>query len=209
MYTLYHIPGSCSLAVKAALTLIGTDYSTRRLDLAKGEHLTEAYKRINPLNRVPALAMNQQEDADVLTEGSAILLYLASRFPEAELMPEPGTLAYANALKWLQLLNATIHPHWGRVFAPERYGNEVASIRSAAEAELHKLYSLIEVQLAKQPYIAGQQLTLADLYLMVTVHWEQALQTPFSDGYPRLAAYRKRMYENPVIGELYRAEFSA
>ena len=208
MYQLYHGPGTCSLAVKAALTIAGADFTTRALDMAGGEHLAEAYQRISPLNKVPALALDHQDDIGVLTEGAAILLYLSSRFPEAKLMPEIGTLAYANALKWLQLLYATVHPHWGRLFFPERYGDGVDSISQAAENNLHQLYALIDAQLADQSYIAGAHLSLADLYLMVTVHWEGVLKDSLSSRYPHLLAYRQRFYQQPVIGELYRAEFS-
>mgnify|MGYP000102422330 CR=1 FL=1 len=209
MYTLYHGAGTCSLAVKAALALTGADFNTQALDMASGEHLSAEYQRISPLNKVPALAFDLQQQAEVLTEGSAILLYLSSEYPDAELMPKTGTVAYASALKWLQLLYSTVHPHWGRLFFPERYGNDPDSIRSAAEAELHKLYSIIETQLSEQPYIAGKQLSLADLYLMVSLHWEMALQQDLSSQYPNLHAYRQRMYQESTIGDLYRAEFNA
>ena len=207
MYTLYHGAGSCSFAVKAALALTGTEFTTNALDMASGEHMGDIYKRISPLSKVPALALSENGDDHVLTEGSAILLYLAAKFPKANLMPEAASLAYGNALKWMQMLYATAHPHWGRVFFPERYGNDVDSIRTAAESEIHKVYALIEAQLGEKTYVGGDQLTLADLYLMVSVHWEGALKNNLSQDYPNLSAYRERMYQAPVIGEMYRSEF--
>jgi len=209
MFTLYHGPGTCSLAVKAALTLTGKSFTTESLNMAEGEHLSADFKIISPLGKVPALRLNQEDDAEVLTEGSAILLYLASRFPEANLMPATGTVAYGAALKWMQVLYATIHPHWGRLFFPERYGNDANSIRDAAETEIHTLYGLIEAQLANHPYVAGDALTLADLYLMVSIHWQGALQQPLSGQFPAITAYQQRMYNEPTIGQLYRDEFGA
>ncbi len=207
MFTLYHGPGTCSLAVKAALALTGTDFTSQNIDMASGEHFQDTFKKISPLSKVPALKLEKTDSETVLTEGSAILLYLSSRFPEANLMPQMGTADYGIALKWMMQLYATVHPHWGRLFFPERYGQDSNSIRSAAESELHKLYSLVDAQLSKHPFIAGQQLTLADLYLMVSIHWEGALQTSLSSQYPSLNAYRERMYMQPTIGELYREEF--
>ena len=212
MYTLYHGTGSCSFAVKAALALTGTQFETNALDMAGGEHMGEAYQRISPLSKVPALAIDinkehQEKGSHVLTEGSAILLYLSAQFPNAKLMPDTSSIAYGEALKWMQMLYATAHPHWGRVFFPERYGNEANSIKDAAEKEVHKIYRLIEAQLAQNPYVAGQQLTLGDLYLMVTLHWEGALKDNLTDQYPNLCAYRARMYQEAIIGELYRSEF--
>lgn len=205
MYTLYHGAGSCSFAVKAALALTGAQFETNALDMAGGEHMGEAYKEISPLSKVPALEIDQNQH--VLTEGSAILLYLSAQFPNAKLMPEVSSIAYGEALKWMQMLYATAHPHWGRVFFPERYGNDADSIKEAAEKEVHKIYRLIEAQLAITPYVAGEQLTLGDLYLMVTLHWEGALKENLTDQYPHLSAYRTRMYQEATIGDLYRTEF--
>ncbi len=205
MYTLYHGAGSCSFAVKAALALTNTPFETNALDMASGEHMGEAYKKISPLSKVPALVIDQNKHA--LTEGSAILLYLSAQFPNAKLMPDVSSIAYGEALKWMQMLYATTHPHWGRLFFPERYGNDADSIKEAAEKEVHKIYSLIEAQLANNAYVAGPQLTLGDLYLMVTLHWEGALKENLSDQYPNLRAYRARMYQEAIIGEMFRSEF--
>ena len=207
MYTLYHGAGTCSLATKAALALTGAEFTTQTLDLAKGEHQQPPYLNISPLGKVPALVFNHNPEAEVLTEGAAILLFLHQQYPSARLMPT-DPLAYANALKWLQMLYATVHPHWSRLFFPERYGNDKASIYQLAEDELFKLYGLIDAQLQKHDYIAGEQLSLADLYLMVTLHWQYALNGSLDENYPQLQTYRQRMYQQPIIGELYQHEFA-
>lgn len=207
MYTLYHGAGTCSLAVKAALALTGAPYQTQLLDLAGGEHLGDAYKLISPLAKVPALTSDDDSLKDVLTEGAAILLFLTSRYPEAKLLPSAGSADYAETLKWLQFLYSTVHPYWGRVFFAERYGNDADSIREAADNELHKFYDIIEQQLSRHSYIAGDSLTAADLYLMVTLYWQGALATPLTESRPHLAAYLAAVFDTPVVGEFYRAEF--
>ncbi len=207
MFTLHHGPGTCSLAVKAALTLTGTAFNTQIVNMQAGEHLSEPFLSISPLGKVPALQLDSQANSPVITEGSAILLYLDRAFPHAQLMPAGNTAAYGLALKWMQMLYATVHPHWGRVFFPERYGNNATSIRDAAETEIHKLYALIDAQLESHAYLVGDALTLADLYLMVSIHWQGALQVPLTDKYAHLSAYQKRMYQQDTIGALYQEEF--
>lgn len=208
MYKFYHTTGSCSLAVKAALTLTGAPFETQLIDLANGEHMQDAYKRISPLSKVPALAMSLEDNSEVLTEGAAILLFLANKYPDAELMPDRSSPEYIQALKWLQMLYASVHPYWSLAFAPQRYGNDSDSIHAAAEENLHKLYKLIDKQLAEHRYIAGDKLTLGDLYLTVTLHWAQVLSTSITASCPHIADYLQRMYQEENIGALYRQEFA-
>lgn len=207
MYTLYHGAGSCSLAVKAALSLTQQPFTTHLVDLAAGEHLSSEYLAISPLGKVPALQLTNSEQDEVLTEGAAILLYLAAQHPGANLMPSSNHPHFSTALKWLQVFYSTVHPHWARVFFPERYGHDTASIRASAEHELDLLYALIDTQLTHSAFIAGDALSLGDLYLMVSLHWEGALSIELTHKYPALAAYKQQMYQQPVIGLLYQSEF--
>jgi glutathione S-transferase len=83
MLTLYYGPGACSMASHIAIEETGAPYEAKPIMLPKGEQKTEAYLKINPRGRVPALAVN----GTVLTENVAILTYLAKRFPGARLLP--------------------------------------------------------------------------------------------------------------------------
>jgi glutathione S-transferase len=208
MYTLYHGSGTCSLAIKAALSLTGLEFKTVELSMADGDHLKEEYKKINPLHKVPALTWNEGSESVVLTESAAILFYLSSKNPSAKLMPDVNSIDYPEALKWLQFLYSTLHPHWARLIFPERYGNDIDSIRNSAERELHKLYFIIETQLSGHAFVAGNNLSLADLYLMVSLHWEKALKKPLSNTYPAIDRYRQQIYNHKTIGNIYRTEFA-
>ena len=81
---LYYWPGASSMVPHIVLEEIGTPYQRQLVDLARGEHKGDAYLKINPHGKVPALAV----DDTVLTENVAILTYLAKRFPEAQLLPD-------------------------------------------------------------------------------------------------------------------------
>ena len=61
MLTLYYTPGACSMAAHIVLEESGEKYETKKVDLAGGEQRTEAYLKINPLGRVPALLLDNGE----------------------------------------------------------------------------------------------------------------------------------------------------
>ena len=78
MLTLYFSPGACSLASHIGLEETGASYEAKPILLAKQQQRTEAYLKINPRGKVPALSV----DGKILVENTAILTYLARRFPE-------------------------------------------------------------------------------------------------------------------------------
>jgi glutathione S-transferase len=103
MLTLYFTPGACSMAAHIVLEESGENYEAKKVDLADGEQRTEAYLKINPLGRVPALLLDNGEP---LAENTAILPFLGKRF---DLWPEDA-LAEAKAL-WLIGFFASNGPH--------------------------------------------------------------------------------------------------
>ena len=64
MLTLFYAPGACSMAAHIVLEESGEKYEAKRVDLAKGEQRTEAYLKIHPLGRVPALLLDDGEPLD-------------------------------------------------------------------------------------------------------------------------------------------------
>src|SRR6476659_3180748 len=92
---LYYAPNACSIAPHIALEEIGVPFETRRIDLAKGEQTSEAFLRVNPMGRVPALVI----DGAVVTELPALLTYIANLEPDAGFIPPSGTLAFARCFE--------------------------------------------------------------------------------------------------------------
>ncbi len=94
---LYYSPGACSQAAHIALYETGLPFETVRVDIANKRLADGAdYFAINPKGAVPALEL---EGGEILTEGVAILHYLADRAPEAHLMPPIGPLHYYRELE--------------------------------------------------------------------------------------------------------------
>lgn len=202
MIKLYHAPGSCSLAVKIALKLANIEFDTININVMEGEHLTEKYKQINPLSKVPALV----KDEGTLTEGAAILQYIAEYAPESALLPATGTFAKAEALKWMMFVYSNLHPHWARAFVPTRYGQDEASIKRIAEEHINALYDIIEVQLASHKFLAGDVLSVADLYLVVATHWQGVLSQSLTERRPNLQRYINTLLDIPIINECIKSE---
>ena len=113
---LYYSPGACSLSPHIVLREGGFDFALERVDLKTG--VTEAgrdYKTINPLGYVPALEL---DDGEVLTEGPAIVQYLADRVPDRRLAPPAGTLARYRLMEWLNFISTELHKGFGALFNP-------------------------------------------------------------------------------------------
>ncbi len=204
MITLYHAPGSCSLAVKAALALTGLEHEVKVIDAQSGEQFAPEFVKINPLSKVPALIV----DGDIITEGAAILQYLSEVAPAAKLLPEVGTMDRAQALKWMMFVYSNVHPHFARAFVPARYGNDEADVKEKAESSLYDLFSIINDQLADNDYLAGSALSIADLYLGVAIHWQMIMKDSLTEKYTNVANYLQRLLDHPVIGQVYKSELS-
>jgi glutathione S-transferase len=204
MITLYHVPGSCSLAVKAALALTNLEHEIKIINAEAGEQFAPEFININPLSKVPALIV----DDEIITEGAAIIQYISEVSPSANLLPARGTIDRAQALKWMMFVYSNVHPHFARAFVPARYGNDEADVKEKAESALHDLFVIINEQLATSSYIAGSTLSIADLYLGVAIHWQMILKEPLTEKYEHLARYLQRLLDHPIIGQIYKSELS-
>ena len=124
MLTLYYAPGACSMASHIVLEESGEKYEPKKVDLAGGEQRTEAYLKINPLGRVPALRLDNGEP---LAENTAILPYLGKRFG---LWPSDAN-AEAKALSLIGFFATSVHPAHAHVGRPERYTADARRFRAS------------------------------------------------------------------------------
>jgi len=118
MLTLYYWPGASSVIPHITLEEIGAPYERELINLAKGEHKSNAYLQINPRGKVPALSIN----GDVLTENVAILTYLAKLFPDARLLHQDLS-EESRCLSMMSWFASTVHPTFAHIIRPERFAN--------------------------------------------------------------------------------------
>lgn len=186
---LYFSRGSVSLATHIALEELGQPYELEAISVHHGEHLSERYRRVHPLGRVPALELSP---GVVLTETPALLGYLADSAPELELLPRAG-LERARANEWMSLVATTVHVAFISFYRPERYtSDEAACAALKIDGRLRFFDSLryVEARLPDAGFVLGERYSLCDSYLTVCFLWARHIELPLGElpRYARLAA---------------------
>ena len=197
MYTLYYMPGACSMAVHVLLNELGQDV---KLVNATGEGRAELLK-VNPRGMVPTLV----DDGVVIREGGAILSYLLDKH-NSPMLPKSGK-ERAAALEWLMFGNATLHPAYGRAFgAMKGFSGEVKDkVLVAAVENINKLWTDVEARLSESPYLAGKELGAADILLTVIANWSGHISSDIVIG-PKTKALLKQVISRPAYQKALKDE---
>ena len=160
---LYYAPGACSLSPHIVAREAGLPIELEKVDL--GEKKTTSGERLPPGERqaatCPALRL---DDGSVLTEGPAIVQYLADRKPAAGLAPHAGTIERYRLQEWLGFLNSEIHKTWGALFDPK-------ADRTPVIEKLNRRFSFLEGELKGRPYLLPSGFSVADAYLFTLLNW--------------------------------------
>jgi glutathione S-transferase len=193
MLTLYYTPGACSMAAHIVLEESGEKYDKKQVDLAKGEQRSEAYLKIHPQGRVPALRL---DNGEALTENTAILPYLGKRFG---LWPT-DPMAEAKALSRIGFFAASVHPahaHFGR---PERYAADSAAFPTIKETGLKTFHGYLEQidGMLAGPEWLGDRYSVLDPYGFVFYTWGVRRELPMK-GLANYTAFKDRMLERPAV----------
>ena len=122
MLILYYSPGASSIIPHIILEEIGAPYERKLVNLAKGDHKSDAYLQINPRGKVPTLSI----DGKVLTENVAILMFLAKHFPDARLLPQ-NLIEEAPCLSLMAWFASAVHPTFAHIIRPERFASDTAA----------------------------------------------------------------------------------
>ena len=198
---LYYHPGACSLSPHIVLREAGLDVELERVDLATGKIVAsgESFRTVNAKGYVPALALDSGE---VLTEGAALVQYLADTHPDAALAPAAGTLERARINEWLTFLSSELHKAFGPLFNPAASEAE----RQAATDKVRNRLDFIEQTLADgRPWLAGDAFSIADAYLFTLTNWTGPTKVGL-DGYTHLPAFMARMQQRPAVQAALEAE---
>ncbi|MHB9100371.1 MAG: glutathione transferase GstA [Sulfuricella sp.] len=196
---LYYSPGACSLSPHIVLNEGGFTYDTERVDLATGTTETGAdYKTINPNGYVPALLL---DDGQMLTEGPAIVQYLADRVPEKRLAPPAGTMERYRLIEWLNFISTELHKGFGALFNPQT----PEEWKTAVKAQLAQRIGHVSQRLEGKTYIMGDDFTVADAYLFTVLGWGKYVGIELSP-WPTLTAYLGRVAARPAVQAALKAE---
>jgi glutathione S-transferase len=193
LLTLFYAPGACSMAAHIVLEESGEKYERKRMDLGKGDQKTEAYLKIHPQGRVPALRL---DDGSPLTENTAILPYLGKRFG---LWPtEP--LAEARALSLVGFFAASVHPAHAHIGRPERYALDESAfptIKEAGRKAFHGYLQQVDGMLAAKQWFCDRYSVL-DPYAFVFYVWGVRRELPMGE-LANYTAFKDRMLARPAV----------
>ena len=203
MMKLYFSPGACSMASRIGLAECGVPYEEQPVLLAKAEHRTEAYLKINPRGKVPALEV----DGRILVENTAILTYLHLSFPEKKLMPA-AAFDLTHAISLMAWFSNTAHPAYTHTIRPERWvdGDECkASVKDKGIKTFWDGLSEIDSLLKGKEWIMGSQFTYVDGYALVFYGWgvRAGLQLPQLTAYTQ---WKDRMLARPKVRKVLESE---
>jgi glutathione S-transferase len=196
---LYYSPGACSLSPHIVIRELGLPVELVKTDLAAKKTANGAdFLGINPKGQVPTLEL---DDGQVLTEGPAIVQYLADRKPEAGLLPAAGSMERYRVQEWLNHITSELHKSYTPLFnrdAPEDY-------KKIARANLAKRYRRIDEHLKGKAYLMGDRFSVADAYLFTVTNWAGHVAVDLAE-FPNLQAFQKRVAARPGVQEALKAE---
>lgn len=196
---LFYKPGACSLSPHIALREAGLDFTLEKVDLAtkKTEHGAD-YLAINPKGQVPAL---QLDDGSLLTEGVAIVQFIADKVPDRQLLAPSGSMTRYHTLEWLNYIATELHKGFTPLFRPDT----PEEFKPIARQALEKKFQYIEEELTDKQWILGLRFTVADAYLFTVLRWAYAIKLDMS-GFEHIASYMERVKARPGVAAALAAE---
>ena len=196
---LYYFAGACAMsphivALEAGLplTMVKIDSKTKKTESGAD------YLAINSKGAVPAL---QLDDGQVLTEGPAIVQYLADLKPESGLAPRAGTFERYQLMEILNYITSEVHKSFSPLFNPA----SSAELKETAVTNLGKKFDWLSGFLGKKPFLLGNTFTAADAYLFTVLNWTGHVKIDLGK-WPILADYKSRIAKRPKVIEAMKAE---
>lgn len=196
---LYYKPGACSLSPHIVLREAGLDFTLERVDLAsKKTEFGGDFLAVNPKGQVPALLL---DDGGLLTEGVAIVQFLADKVPDRHLIAPAGTMARYHAIEWLNYIATELHKGFSPLFTP----GMPLEAQTIAKKRLEKHFDHLNGILTEHDYLMGPRFSVADAYLFTVLGWAKALKFDFAP-WPALDAYCQRVAARPAVTAALEAE---
>ncbi len=196
---LYYSPGACSLSPHIILLETGLPFTTEKTDLkSKKTEKGVDYFTINSKGTVPAL---QLDDGQVLTEGPAIVQYIADQKPDSGLAPRAGTSERYRLMEMLNYISSEVHKNFTPLFDP----STSADWKQAAVEALGKKFDWLSGFIGNKKFLMGDNFTVADAYLFTVLSWARHVGIDLRK-WPVLEAYQSRVGHRPKVQEALKAE---
>ena len=196
---LFYTPGACSLSPHIVLREASLPVTMEKVDLTtKKTEKGLDFTTINSKGSVPAL---QLDDGRVLTEGPAVVHYLADQKPDLGLAPRAGSFERYQLLELLNYITSELHKGYSPLFNP----SISADWKTATLANLDKQFQWLTHYLGNKSYLMGNTFTVADAYLFTVLSWSSHVGVDLAK-YHVLTAYLARVGHRPKVQEALKAE---
>jgi glutathione S-transferase len=208
-YILYYSPGACSMAPHIVLEELGLHYRTELVSVANGDTARAPYLAINPKGRVPALLI--PGEARVLTEVSAILIYLARQRPASGLLPADDPLSEARCQEWLAWLSSWLHTvGFGLLWRPARFSpntSQHGTLQAMGRQTIHAAFVEIERQLADgREWAMPGRYSILDPFLLVFYRWGNRIGFAMRTDFPAWTSITDRVAKRPAVCRVLESE---
>lgn len=191
--------GACSLSPHIVLRETGLDFTLVTVDTkTKLTEQGEDYLHINPKGQVPALQLN---GGSILTEGVAIIQYLADLKADRQLLAPTGSLTRYHTLEWLNFIATELHKGFSPLFRP----NTPEEYNVIVRQQLEQKFRYVNSELTERQWLMGSRFTIADAYLFTVTRWAHALKLDLGD-LTALNGWFERVAARPAVVAALKAE---
>jgi glutathione S-transferase len=186
---LYYWPRTRAFTSLWMMEEVGEPYELVRVDLRAANHPSESYKQINPMGKLAGF----QDGACAMGETAAILLYVADKFPNKRLAPQPSDPRRGRFLQWLMFPATTIEP----VMVEKRAGKPPNTFQSGW-GDYDRAMQALETAMQPGPWLSGgTEFTAADLYIASALNF--GMRFGMIDQRPAFAAFVARAVARPAF----------
>jgi len=196
---LYYSPGACSLSPHIVLSELALPHDLVKVS-TKTKKMEDGgdYFQVNAKGYVPTLEL---DDGQRLTEGPAIVQYLADKVPAAKLAPANGTMERYRLQEWLNFITSELHKQFSPLFNPATPDE----VKEAQRTKIAGRFDWLDKQLEGKDFLLGKQFTVADAYLFTVVRWSKPSGIDLAK-WPVLAQYVARVAARPQVQAAMKAE---
>ena len=196
---LYFSPSACSLSPHIVLREAGLPFDLVKVS-TKTHKLDDGtdYYTLNPKGYVPLLEL---DDGQRLSEGPAIVQYIADQAPAKKLAPAAGTLERYRLQEWLNFITSELHKSVSPLFNPEM----PEAAKQIYKTRIESRYKWVDEQLKGRQYLMGDAFSVADAYLFTVTNWAGAVDLDLS-AFPNLQAFQQRVGQRPTVQAAMAAE---
>jgi glutathione S-transferase len=187
------------LSPHIALREAGLDFELEQVDLRSKQTKSGGdLRKINPKGMVPVLLL---DSGDTLTEGPAIVQYIADQKPASGIAPALGTIERYHLMEWLNFITSELHKNFTPLFKP----TTPDEYKTMARETLAERYTYLDGKLSAKPYLMGERFTVADGYAFTVTNWTRILKIDLAP-WPNVVAFMERMRARPKVQEALKAE---